>query len=965
MTRLAFVLSVALPSLTAAASVDLAAGFCNPPASAKPHTWWHWMNGNVSQEGITADLEAMKEIGLGGAQIFDIDYGMPPGPVRFNTPEWRACVIHAAKECERLGLELVLNTASGWSAAGAPWNTITNGQKFVVTRETSVRGPQRFDGVLEPPRPEGWNGDKLEPDRSKGSFSADLAVLAYPTPKAGSATPVSGLWEKMYRVSTSGADKKLNELRGNPGGLVDAAQVVDLTSRVDKAGRLVWDVPAGDWTILRVGYMANGRQNYPASAGGQGLECDKLSRRALEAHWAGLMDQILPLCGKGVKGVVIDSYEAEVMNWTEGLAEIFEKRRGYSLKPFFPAFAGRIVGSTERTERFFEDFRRTISELFVENFGFVSKRKANAFGLQLNLEPYWHLPACDFEFSHAADIPMTEFWTFDGACRQWRNDPDSAVCEAHVWGKPIVAAESYTTWPKLGRWQLDPWVIKAQTDYEYCCGINRIAYHTYAHQPWTDERLVPGMTMGRFGIMFNRNVTWWKMGRPWIEYQTRCQYLLQQGHAVADVFYYYGEDPLLHKVFGYDELSDHTPREILSTEALFACTARDGWLIAPSGAKVRYLLIPKTVTTISPKVLRRIDEIAAAGVTVIGAQPRRPYGLTGFPESDVEFKALVQRIWSRKNVLDRTWFDANRRKVHPDYKVDFRPPEGDAGKGLFHIHRQTDDGTDIYFLARSKEDAARVECAFRVRGKKPELWCAETKEMCLPRDWREEGDYTFVTVPFNPRGSMFVMFPKAPTKGVKPEKSCETVSEQVIGGPWHVRFQKNRGAPAEATFDALVSWTDRPEEGIRYFSGTARYEKTFSRTPSKAGMRTILDLGEMQNLATVRLNGRTVGVVWRRPYEIDVTDFLRAGENKLVVDVVNKWPNRLIGDEQKPTDIKWIDDHGWPGRHPAEWPEWLSDPSKRTSGRLTFATWHHWNKDEKPLPSGLMGPVKLKTQEIK
>ena len=951
-------------SLSAAfAGNGLSEGFAHPPASARPHTWWHWMNGNISREGITADLEAMAEIGLGGAQVFDIDYGIPPGSVRFNSPEWRACVIHAAKECERLGLELTLNTASGWSCAGAPWNSVTNGQKFVATRETAVRGPSRFDAVLELPRPEGWMAKEMRPDRRNGEFYADIAVLAYPTPAAGSAAAISNLWMKAYRVSEVRDNARLDVERGNPGGLVDRARTVDLMAKTDASGRLVWDVPEGDWTILRIGYMASGRQNYPPSLGGNGIECDKLDRRALDAHWAGLMDQIIPLCGKGLRGIVIDSYESAVMNWTQGFETAFEKRRGYSPRPFYPVYCGRIVGSTEISERFLEDHRRTVSELFVGNFGFGSREKAHAYGLELYVEPYCNLPASDFEYARVADIPMTEFWTFSGRCADWRTYPDSGTSEAHLWGKPIVAAEAFTTWPKDGRWQLDPWTIKAQTDYEYCHGINRIVYHTYAHQPWTDDRLVPGMTMGRFGIMFNRNVTWWRMGRPWVEYQTRCQYMLQQGHAVADVFYYYGEDPLRRRYFGLSDVPKGSETEVLSTEALFACKAEGGFLVAPSGERAKFLVLPSWLSAVSMKVLRRLDEIAAAGVIVIGNRPLRPYGLSD-PKSDAGFAGLVERIWSRANVCDRRYFEGNPGKVHSDFRVDFRPQPGPPGGGILHTHRMTADGTDIYFLARSREDASRVECGFRVRGKKPELWNAERNEKCLPREWREEGDYTFVTVPFDPRGSMFVVFPSAPTPGLKPEPRFKAVSELALEGPWEVRFQKNRGAPAKATFERLVSWTERPEEGIRYFSGTAMYGKSFDWKTVRGVARVTLDLGEMQNLATVRLNGKTVGIVWKRPYEIDVTRFLKPGVNRLEIAVVNKWPNRLIGDERKPDDVKWVDDKRWSGRHPSEWPAWLSDPSKRTSGRVTFTTWHHWTKDDEPLVSGLLGPVRLRAEQL-
>ena len=622
MTKLmkpAVAFAAALAAFGVSGADRLARGFAAPEPEAKPYTWWHWMNGNITKEGITADLEAMKAIGLGGAQIFDIDYGIPRGKVDFASAEWFDCVKHAAKEARRLGLELALNTGSGWSCAGGPWNTVTNGMKFITHAELSVKGPARFSGKLPPLPFEGTYGNRF------GPFFRDIAGIAYPSPAEGSAAPVTNFWQKTLRARNQRASQFGGrfERRAVAGGLVVPEREIDLTAKVASDGTLTWDAPAGDWKILRIGYCATGRVNYPPSAAGLGPECDKLSAKALDAHWAGFIDKLLAYVGRdlvgkgkggGVTGIIVDSYEAGSQNWTEGFEAEFERRAGYPIKPWLPVFAGRVVGSEELTDRFLEDFRRAVSDTFIENFGYATRRKAHAYGLELYVEPYGDdMPANDLEYAHCADIPMTEFWT--SRVWPWRTDPPPAASEAWVWGKKTVAAESYTTWPKDDRWTLHPAAIKRLTDYRFCCGINRIIYHTYAHQPWMDPKLWPGMTMGRFGIMFNRNVTWWDMGGEWIRYQTRCQQMLRQGRTVVDALYFGGEDaPCLDRIAGrktFDQVSEYAT---LSREALMASKAEGGEVVTPGGLRARFLVLPEYIQSAAPEVMRKIRELIEKGV---------------------------------------------------------------------------------------------------------------------------------------------------------------------------------------------------------------------------------------------------------------------------------------------------------------------------------------------------------------
>ena len=947
MTRLAIVAAAFAATFAAGAADSLARGFADPPHAAKPHTWWHWMNGNISKEGITADLEAMKEIGLGGAQLFDIGYGIPRGQVDFASPEWFDCARHAASEAKRLGLELVLNTASGWSCAGGPWNVISNGMKTVFSAEMTVKGPSKFKGKLPPP-----------PRPPPPSYNGDIAVLAVPTFAAGACSPITNLCVKMFSSRKARPGGKEPQC-----GLVDPAREIDLTDRLSADGTLEWDVPEGEWTILRIGFYATGRGNYPPSDFGRGLECDKLSAKAQDAHWAGFLDKLLAHMGPdlvgrkngGVTGILVDSYEAGWQNWTEGFDAEFARRAGYSIKPWLPVLTGRTVKSKELSERFLEDFRRAVSSTFIDNFGYATRRKAHARDLEFYLEPYGGEPAIDIEYAHCADIPMTEFWT--GKVWPWLGDPTPAFSEAIVWGRPTVAAESYTTWPKDDRWTLHPRAIKRQTDYMYCTGINRIIYHTYAHQPWMDSRLWPGMTMGRFGIMFNRNVTWWKMGREWIDYQTRCQYLLRQGKVVVDAFYFAGETaPGSFRVAGRKTLGQGSQYALLSREALLASKAEDGCIVSPGGARARFLLLAEFVDAASPEVMRKIESFAAAGVTVIGKMPQRAFGLKDFPDSDNEVRSIAARLAKRGNVQDLPAAEAVRKAgLLPDFESPAKP-------FCAFIHRTADDGSEIYFVAAQNDAEATAECRFRVTGRTPEIWNPATGNIELARRWKDDGKITRVTLDFDPDGSRFVLFRPKPTAGAAVPPQVETLSTVSVEGPWQLSFPSGSGASASIGLDKLVSWTERPEEEVRYFSGTATYRTRIAAVARKPGERIVLDLGDVRELCEVIVNGKAFPVLWKRPYRVDITDAAGDGAIELDVRVTNVGANRLIGDERKPDDCTWTD-KTWNGPHLACWPDWMTNIQSRTSGRRTFTTWHHWTKDDEPLPSGLLGPVGLSIEK--
>ena len=361
-------------------ALTLEEGFAAPPSSAKPHTYYFIMNGNATKEGISCDFEAIAAAGLGGVLMFDAGCAVPPGSVKFATEDWYDLLAHTHREAKRLGLEICLANCSGWSSSGGPWNTPENAMKVVVFSETPVKGPQsRWSATL--PRETNDNG-----------WYADIAVLAYPTPAKG-----AKLSQLKNKVGLAHHPPTKREGKEPPAAAtVRKESIVDLTSRMTPVGRLEWDVPEGDWTILRVGAVCNGQTNLPASENGKGLEVDKFSAGALDAHFDAYIAKVCERLGvakggdnsTGFNNVLVDSYEVECQNWTQGLDGIFVERMGYSLVPYLPVFASRVVCSVEESERFLEDFRRVLADLVAENYSGRLAERCHARGLAFSLEPY-------------------------------------------------------------------------------------------------------------------------------------------------------------------------------------------------------------------------------------------------------------------------------------------------------------------------------------------------------------------------------------------------------------------------------------------------------------------------------------------------------------------------------------------------------------------------------------------------
>jgi hypothetical protein len=906
-----FALSAALilaPSLFAAEAGWLDKNFAHPPPEAKLRAYWWWLNGNVTKESITRDLEEMAAKGFGGALICDANGAtqegngpVPHGP-DFFSPAWRELYKHTLREAARLGLEISLNIQSGWNLGG-PMVKAEDAPKKLVWSVTRVTGPAAVDQKLP------------EPGHPK-EFYRDVAVLAYPLNPAFPPDKLPRIknWEektltKALHFSAPDTTPLLVEDPGKSGEeSLHSREVVDLTDRMQPDGTLRWNAPAGEWEILRLGCTLNDHCTVSTSSDGwQGYALDPFDAKAFTTYWNAIVEPLIadagPLAGTTLKYLHTDSWEVEVANWTPTLREEFKKRRGYDLLPFLPALTGRIVDDRETTDRFLNDFRRTMGDLAIANHYQLFLDGAHRHGLLIHPEsggPH-AVPIDSLQCLGMDDAPMSEFWA-----RSWKHrvtdetrffvkQPASA---AHTYGHELVLAEGFTT---IGpHWQETLWDnLKPTFDRAACEGLNRLVWHAFVCSP--KSMGIPGQQYFA-GTHLNPNVTWWEESAPFFDYLNRCQFLLQQGLFVADVLSYYGDhvpnfaqleasDPA-HVRPGYDY-------DVATAQVLIERLAvRDGRLVLPDGMSYRLLVMPDQ-PGISLPVLRKVAQLVRDGATVIGPKPARANSLTGQPQSDAEVARLADELWGSTPVAERTVGKGRvitGRTAREVLLADGVPPDFEGPPALDWIHRSAGDA-EIYFVANQKEAPLAADCTFRVAGKAPELWNPVTGEIRALPGFKIADGRTTIPLEFAPYGSWFVVFRRPPAQSAGTGKKFPGFTEvQTLTGPWQVSFDPKWGGPAKIEFSELVDWTKRPESGIRHYSGKAVYRKTFDAAPGA----TTLDLGNVRELAAVRLNGKSLGVLWTKPFRADVRGLLKPKNNQLEIEVVNFWPNRVIGDAALP-----------------------------------------------------------------
>jgi len=778
---------------------------------------------------------------------------------------------------------------------------------------------------------------------------------------------IPGIHVKASRMRSSPATSHPTNLKVADTQLIDSKKILDLRGDLHPGGVLQTTLPEGRWTILRFGHTTNGNMIKPVSERSAGLEVDKFSAEALQYHFdhgmlGKVRDRLGPLFGTVFKDVNIDSWEAGCQTWGAKFPAEFQERRGYDITKWLPALTGRIVGNVDETDRFLWDYRRTISDLINENFYGAFRKILNKHGIVLEAEaPGIGMPIAvdQLQSLGMVDIPQGEFWLGGKLnpgdppyAKGGQDNTKEPACAAHTYGKPIVSCEAFTSFGKDDGWTQHPFRLKPYADRQFCNGLNEIVFHRYAHQP--DDR-VPGMSLGQFGLNFDRTLTWWNQGRSWVDYLARCQHLLRQGRFHADVLYYYGRDvpgsagyfvpdamdprksmkPVLPAGYDYD---------VCDSTIFQKASVKNGEVVLPSGMRYRYLVLPDHARLV-PADVKEIKRLAEAGATLIGPAPTRSPSLADFPQADQTVRTLASEIWpadgkpgerrigSGRVITGRTFEEILAADgLTPDFSA-----QASADAKIHHIHRILPEG-DLYFVCNLLDRAETAKLRFRTTGRTLEIWDALTGAIVKNVAATDDGQSTSVTVPLHPHKSLFFVFTdKAKATGAPVVfRESQPANPQPIEGPWSVTFPVDRGGPAEAvTFDKLTSWTEHADERIKHFSGTATYRKVFGLPESQLSnskSQIFLDLGNLPHLAEVILNGKNLGVVWMKPAVVDITPAAKPGDNDLEIRVTNVWKNRMVGDAKL--------DH---------------------AKRITWSNWPFYKGNEPLEVSGLLGPVTIST----
>jgi hypothetical protein len=725
------------------------------------------------------------------------------------------------------------------------------------------------------------------------------------------------------------------------------ADVIDLTSEMKPDGTLEWTPPAGNWIVLRLGYSLTGHKNSPASPEATGLEVDKLNADHVKAYFNNYLDQYKDATGglmgqKGLQYMITDSWEAGVQNWTDNMMAEFTRRRGYDILPWLPVLTGHIVESSEASDRFLWDFRKTIGDLTAENhYDQLTDilKERNMARYTESHESGRAFIGDGMEVKRNAAVPMSATWTPGGLDRgtevatRYKADVRESASVAHIYGQNLVAAESMTA---IGSaWAWSPELLKSTADMELANGLNRFVIHTSVHQPVNDK--IPGLGLGPFGQWFTRHETWAEQAGPWMTYLSRSSYMMQQGKFIADILYFYGEDNNITALFGekLPDVPEGYSYDFVNADALVNLLAvTKGRITTPSGMSYNLLALDANSRHMTLPVLRKIRDLVNAGAIVVGDKPSETPSLKDDP---AEFKTIVDQLW----VNEKGENAVGKGKVFGGSTIsevlealnivpDFTYTRPQDKTNLLFVHRQAGD-MDFYWVNNRNPWIEDVESTFRVKGREAEIWHPETGKI-EEVSYTIENEMTRVPLHMEASDAVFVVFRD---RAKETSRTIAKLAEQklaAVEGPWTVSFQEKKGAPEVVTFETLTPWNENADNGVKYFSGTGTYAKIINAPGEwfNKGSDIWIDLGSVKNLAEVVVNGKSLGVVWKTPFRVNMTGVLKEGENELEIKVTNLWVNRLIGDTQP--DVK---------------------------EKISFTTMPFYRTNSPLIPSGLLGPVQI------
>jgi hypothetical protein len=981
----------AAPQATELSDAALRAGFVAPPTAAKLRCYWWWLNGNTTEETITHELTEMSRKGYGGVLLVDANGSnqngnddVPPGPT-FGSPKWTRLYLDALRTAAELHLEVTLNITSGWNLGG-PDVTPADASKLLTWSRQPV-DQSGFDGLL--PMPPIQNG-----------FYRQIAVLAYPLAhgpalpgrEGDTRKPIRALRAKAaaVEIGISMPDTKslLEDFPATPGEQDTLpASVVNISTQVDSSGHLHWTPPTrGAWEILRIGYTDSDARVSTSSGAWQGLAIDYLDRGAFDTYWdhtvAPLLEVSRPYLKTTLVNLATDSWELGGTNWTGRFAEHFRRSRGYDPIPYLPVIAGRIVGDRATSDRFLNDLRRTVGDLVTDHYDhFAERAKAYGLGIQCESGGPHGAPLDALETFRSAAVPQTEYWAQSNEHRSSDQDryfTKEAASAADIYGKQFAANEGMTSigpqWSESPATDLKPSFDQALTE-----GMNRLVWHEFTSSPASFG--LPGNEYFA-GTHLNPRVTWWPQSQAFFMYLNRSQFLLQQGHSVDDVLYFYGDevpnfvrlksDDPAHVLPGYDY--DVTDEDAL----LRTLSIRHGRIETPAGNQYRLLALPAG-RRLSFASLQQIASYVRQGGNVAGEPPLSPIGLVDDATAK-KFAALTDAVWDGCKASPHS-YGAGKVFCSPDSRAALKALNVDQdfesdSHSLDYVHR-ADKQRDIYFVRNASSKPVNAVTHFRISGRTPEIWSTLDGTVVPQAYYVVEKGRTEIPLHLDPYGSEFVVFSRRAglhiTRIVKDGRKVTAVgvegdeqsgfkfahpdagvyqltlsdgremngevraakTEQLPPDQWTIEFEQDWGAPVGLLpLPGFLSWSEMQDPGIRYFSGTATYRTTvnLSRRP---GQRIFLTLTDLHEVCGVYVNSRKVGTLWARPYRLDITDSLKDGRNAIQLEVTNLWPNRIIGDAQ---------------------------PSATHS--YTHTNIRKYTAKSPLLASGLIGPVAIETEPV-
>jgi len=997
-TILALLLAALLPACTPAQmaaqtssrEAKLRQGFQSPPSQAKLRCYWWWLNGNTTEDTITYELTEMSRKGFGGVLLVDANGSnqdgndnVPPGPT-FGSPAWTKLYLHALKTAAALHLEVTLNITSGWNLGG-PDVKPAQASKILTWSRIIVAAGKVPANLPMPP--------------IKNGFYQQIAVLAYPLAHGANLPGKSGDTRapiRQLRFKSAAAEGSfsmphtenlLGAATGDPAE-ADAklSSVLDITAQVDASGHTAWHPPATvaneSWEILRIGYTSSDARVSTSSGAWQGLAIDYLDRGAFDTYWTHTVTPLLeasrPYLHTTLVNLATDSWELGGTNWTGRFRTEFQRRRGYDPVRYLPIVTGRILEDRGTSERFLNDLRRTVGDLVTDHYDhFAERAKEYGLGIQSESGGPHAAPLDALETFRSAAVPQTEYWAQSNEHRSTDEDrffTKEAASAANIYGKKLVAQEGMTSigpqWSESLATDLKPSFDQGLTE-----GMNRLVWHAFTSSPASFG--LPGNEYFA-GTHMNPRVTWWSQSAPFFSYINRAQFLLQQGHAVDDVLYFYGDevpnfvrlkrDDPAHVLPGYDY--DVTNEDAL----LHTLSLTPAGLRNPSGNTYRLLFLPHG-HRLSLASLERIAAYVHQGGSVIGEVPLAATGNVP-PQSAARFKQLTRDLWQAcpaQHAYGKGIVFCGIDTRAALATLHLLPDLDGFDNELDYIHRR-EDGIDIYFIRNRTAKAIDVRPRFRINNRIPELWNPLDGTITPQLAYTVADGRTTVPLHLAPYGSTFVLFAQPAALHVTEVLKAGTLVSTPVSGnlktalslpdatpgtyilklsdgseltaevqpavrtdlapsQWTLTFQPNRGAPTTPQhLTAFQDWSTSTDAGVRFFSGTATYRTTIQQPYATSG-RTILSLTDLHEICTVRINGKFAGTIWARPYRLDISNSLNPGSNQIELEVTNLWPNRIIGDAQ-------------PG----------------VTRTYTQTNIRKYRADSPLLPSGLIGPVTLQSE---